>query len=190
MERSTYHNVLLCWEILVIEPLSAKPKTAQRGQLWKNIADQLNRLSEHKFDVTHRAELRHRFIIRDGFKLLSEKFKNKMGAEEVASGIKREVNELDVLLEEILANKEAYNEGQISDLVSKKRKEELNKENADDISLKGNSTQKISNLRMKGLIVNSSDTKFNDSNFNSRGRIHSAVFLLWRHWSASLPSAE
>ena len=58
------------------------------------------------------------------------------------------------------------------------------------VSLKGNSTQKTNKLQMKGLIVNSSDTKFNDSNFNSRGRIHSAVFLLWRHWSASLPSGE
>ena len=98
-----YHNVLLCWEILVIEPLSAKPQSAQRGQLWKNIADQLNRLIEHKFNVTHHA-------LRDRFKLLSEKFKKKMAAEEGASGIIREVSELDVLLEEILAKEEAYKE--------------------------------------------------------------------------------
>ena len=31
------------------------------------------------------------------------------------------------------------------------------------MSLKGNSTQKTNRLQMKGLIVNSSDTKFDDS---------------------------
>ena len=129
MERSIYHNVLLWWEILVLKPLAAKPRTAQRGQLCKNIADQLNRLSEHKFNVTQHA-------VRDRFKLLSEKFKKKMAAEEGASGINPEVSELDVLLEEILAKEEAYNEGNISDLASKKRKEELDRENPDNISLK------------------------------------------------------
>ena len=37
---------------------------------------------------------------------------------------------------EILANEEAYNEGHIGGLASKKRKEELDKQNADEISLK------------------------------------------------------
>ena len=70
MGRSTYHNVLLRREFLVIEPLSAKPQTVHRGQLWKNNADQLNRLSEHKFNVTQR-------VVRDCFKLLREKFMKK-----------------------------------------------------------------------------------------------------------------
>ena len=129
MEWSTSHDVLLCREIMVIEPYSAKPRTAQRGQLWKDIADRLNCLSEHKFNVTQRA-------VRDRFKLLSEKFKRKMAAEKVASGINPEVSELDVLLEEILAKEETYNEEQSSDLAGNKRKEELDKENAHEIRLK------------------------------------------------------
>ena len=59
-----------------------------------------------------------------------------MAAEEGAFGINPEVSELDVLLEEILAKEEAYNEVHISDFARKKRKEELDKENADNISLK------------------------------------------------------
>ena len=60
-----------------------------------------------------------------------------MAAEEGASGINPEESELDVLVQEILAKEEAYNEGNFSDLVSKKRKWELGKENADGISVKG-----------------------------------------------------
>ena len=59
-----------------------------------------------------------------------------MAAQEGSSGINPEVSELDDLLEEILAKEEAYNEGHISDLASKKRKEELDRENPDNISLK------------------------------------------------------
>ena len=54
-----------------------------------------------------------------------------------ASGLNPEGSELDVLVEEILAKEEAFNEGIFSDLVSKKRKWELGKENADGISFKG-----------------------------------------------------
>ena len=39
-----------------------------------------------------------------------------------ASGLNPEGSELDVLVEEILAKEEAFNEGIFSDLVSKKRK--------------------------------------------------------------------
>ena len=67
------------------------------------------------FNVTQRA-------VRVRFKLLSERFKKKMAAEEGASGINPEGSELDVLVEEILGKQVAYNEANISDLVSKKRK--------------------------------------------------------------------
>ena len=60
--------------------------------------------------------------VRVRFKLLSERFKKKMAAEEGACGINPEGSELDVLVQEILAKEEAYNEGNFSDLVSKKRK--------------------------------------------------------------------
>ena len=60
--------------------------------------------------------------VRARFKLLSERFKKKMAAEEGACGINPEGSELDVLVQEILAKEEAYNEGNFSDLVSKKRK--------------------------------------------------------------------
>ena len=59
-----------------------------------------------------------------------------MAAKAGASGINPKVSELDVLVEEILAQEEAYNEGHIGGLASKKRKEELDKQNADEISLK------------------------------------------------------
>ena len=79
--------------------------------------------------------------VRVRFKLLSERFKKKMAAEEGASGINPEVSELDVLVEEILAKEEAYNEVHISDLARKKRKDELDKEYADDGKFEGNSKE-------------------------------------------------
>ena len=45
-----------------------------------------------------------------------------MAGEKGASGINPGGSELDVLVEEILAKEEAYNEGHISDLVSKRGK--------------------------------------------------------------------
>ena len=45
-----------------------------------------------------------------------------MAGEKGASGINPGGSELDVLVQEILAKEEAYNEGNFSDLVSKKRK--------------------------------------------------------------------
>ena len=63
-----------------------------------------------------------RAVLHVPLKLLSERFKKKMVAEESVSGINPEGSELDVLVEDILAKEEAYNEGHISDLVSKKRK--------------------------------------------------------------------
>ena len=109
-------------------------------QLWKYITDELKHLSEHKFNVTQ-------YAVRDRFKLLSEKFKKKMAAKAGASGINPKVSELDVLVEEILAKEKAYNEGHIGGLASKKRKEELDKENADEISLKVMETLKETQKR-------------------------------------------
>ena len=129
MEWTNVHDIMLCREIMVIEPYTAKPRRTQRGPLWKSIADNLNSLAEPKFNVTQRA-------VRDRFKLIGEKFKKKIAAEERASGIDPEMSELDILLEDILAKEESSNEEHLGDMAERKKKEETDKENAEDMRFK------------------------------------------------------
>ena len=98
MEWSKTKNILLCHEILEIEPYKAKEKTLNRAQLWQKVADNLNKLAE--FKVTKRS-------VQDHYKVLVDKFKKKTSQELQASGISPEPTELDRLLEEIVERAEA-----------------------------------------------------------------------------------
>ena len=128
MEWTNIHDVLLCREILVVEPYTAKPRTNQRGQLWNKIAENLNKLAEPKFSVAQRS-------VRDRFKLLVDKFKKRMASEERGSGISPEMSELETPLEEIIELEESYTGELFNETVEKKRKEQMDKENADDMRL-------------------------------------------------------
>lgn len=136
MEWSDEHDVLLCREILTSEPFKAKRRTPQRGQLWQSVADHLNCVPEPKFKVSKRA-------VRERFTLLAEKFKKKMKAEEKASGIDTEMNELDVLLEEIVEKEEEFDKDQSEH----KAKEDQSKAEANDMRLKAMKSLKESKKR-------------------------------------------
>ena len=45
MERSEYQNLALVWEVLITEPYRFKARTTERGNVWQQIADNLN--SDH-----------------------------------------------------------------------------------------------------------------------------------------------
>ncbi|PFX12139.1 ATP-dependent DNA helicase PIF1 [Stylophora pistillata] len=134
------YDVLLCREILVVEPFKAKPRRSLRGQLWTKIAHALNGLVDPKFSVTQRA-------VRDRLKKLKEQFLKKMAAEERGSGISPEVSELDTLVEEILDLESAYGECHEEDSCEKKRKELADKENAEDLRLKAMESLKVTQKR-------------------------------------------
>ena len=64
------HNVLLCCEILISQPLKFKEWTVERGKMWDEIAYWLNNCQTFKFCVS-------KWSVKEWFKLIKEKFKSK-----------------------------------------------------------------------------------------------------------------
>jgi hypothetical protein len=59
MEWSEEKDIILCQEVLNVEPFKAKERTAQRAQLWQQIADNLNQRHSPKLKVVKRAVRDH-----------------------------------------------------------------------------------------------------------------------------------
>ena len=76
------HDILLCREILVEEPYKFKTGTRDRGQAWEKIANNLNQNNaDCRVIVNQRG-------VRDRYTILEKAFREKMAAEENASGIR------------------------------------------------------------------------------------------------------
>ena len=97
MERSEKHDVVLCREVLVMEPYQHPYRSKERGDVWNQIALNLNGLDHPKFKVNKRS-------VRDRLTLLITKHKAKLRQEENASGIDCDETELDQAIEEIIGN--------------------------------------------------------------------------------------
>ena len=97
---SNDHDIVMCREVLQIEPYQFKIRSPERGQSWESLAEKLNENSCPKFRVTARS-------VRDRYNLLTKKMAAKLKSEENASGIQVETWELDDLLEEILEKEKA-----------------------------------------------------------------------------------
>lgn len=95
MEWTEDHDHSLCQEILALEPFKAKKGSIARGQIWDQIASNLNSLEIPRFKVTKRS-------VRERYTLLIEKLKKKLKEEEKASGIETDMNDVEKALEEIL----------------------------------------------------------------------------------------
>ena len=95
MEWTGDHDHSLCQEILALEPFKAKKGSIARGQIWDEIASNLNSLENPRFKVTKRS-------VRERYTLLIEKLKKKLKEEEKASGIETDINDVEKALEEIL----------------------------------------------------------------------------------------
>ena len=103
MVWSTNHDVLLCREILVVEPYRFKAGTRERGQAWDKVASALNSVEGLRFVVDQRG-------VRERYAKLERNFKRKMAAEERASGISPEKTELDEAIENIMERREGAEE--------------------------------------------------------------------------------
>ena len=80
MKWSEEHDLMLCREVLVMEPFKYLRQSRKRGEIWGQIiAQNLNELSLPKFTVRTRS-------VRDRFTLLLKKCKEKMRNEEQGSG--------------------------------------------------------------------------------------------------------
>ena len=96
MKWSEEHDLMLCREVLVMEPFKYPKQSIERGEIWGEIAQNLNRLSLPKFTVRTRS-------VRDRLTLLLKKYKEKMRNEEQGSGMKcNEATELEMALSDII----------------------------------------------------------------------------------------
>ena len=101
MKWSEEHDLMLCREVLVIEPFKYPKQSRERGIIWGEIAQNLNGLSSPKFTVRTRS-VRHRLT------LLLKKYKEKMRNEEQGSGMKcDEETELEMALSDIIEKEQA-----------------------------------------------------------------------------------
>lgn len=129
MEWTAAHDVLLCREMLAINPFKAKRKTIQRTKLWETIVHHLEQIEEPSFKVTVRS-------IRDRYTLLATKFRKRMTSEQKASGISPEMSELDVLPEELTGLEDLCEEEKANESEEKNRKTEQDRAKALDMRKK------------------------------------------------------
>mgnify|MGYP002259925418 FL=1 len=97
MEWTQDHDLVLCRELLVINPFQAKYKTTARAKLWDQAAENLAKTTRPAFkkSLDKRA-------VQERYRLLTEKFKKRMAKERIESGINPTMSELDVLVEELV----------------------------------------------------------------------------------------
>ena len=121
------HDILLCREILVVEPYRLKAGTRDRGQAWEKIANNLNSNStDCRFVVNQRG-------VRDRYTILEKAFKRKMASEERASGIAAEVTELDQAIESIIGRSEGAQAEIARSEENRKKQTEAEKETAESV---------------------------------------------------------
>ena len=114
MEWTTAHDVLLCREMLAINPFKAKRKTIQRTKMWETLVHHLEQIEEPSFKVSVRS-------IRDRYTLLAKTFRKRITSEQKASGISPEMSELDVLMEELTGLEDLSEEEKANESEEKKQ---------------------------------------------------------------------
>ena len=140
MEWSKQHDVLLCREILAVDPFQAKRKTTARAKYWEKVAANLEKIDKPKFKVSTRA-------VRDRYSRLHEKFKNKAREEKGASGISPEPTELDTLLEELSKRQLSSDEERFQSYQENEKKNELDRIKSLDIRKKA--MEKLSETKLR-----------------------------------------
>ena len=129
MEWTMARDILLCREMLAINPFKAKGKTIQRTKIWETVVQHLEEIEESPFKITVRA-------VRDRYSLLSKKFRKRMASEQKASGISPEMSELDILLEEVTGVEDQSEEERLSESEEKNQKTEQDRAKTVDMRKK------------------------------------------------------
>ena len=88
---------MLCKEVLLFEPYKfrPRPRTKERGNAWKCIAENLNDIRTKNFKVDARA-------VRERFSVIKAHYEAKTREELAASGISPELTPADQAIEDIL----------------------------------------------------------------------------------------
>lgn len=126
MSWTSLHDIVLCKEIIFVNPYSAKKNSVQRSALWQKIADNLNSVKQPHFIVDKRA-------VWDHIGILLQRFK-KQGAQELKESlITPERTELDAAVEQIIALEESA-DTELQEAIDKnKEKLEADRRKAEDM---------------------------------------------------------
>ncbi|XP_044178592.1 nucleoporin GLE1-like [Acropora millepora] len=119
MEWAQDHDLVLCRELLVINPFQAKYKTTARAKLWDQAVEDLAKTTRPAFkkSLDKRA-------VQERYRLLTEKFKKRMAKERIESGINPTMSELDVLVEELVEREQTEKHHRENDDKSNSKKKE------------------------------------------------------------------
>ena len=120
------HDILLCREVLSVNPFSAKKNSNERGKLWEEISTNLNTTSGVRFFVTKRS-------VRDHLNILIKRYRKKMNIEERSTGVSPEPTELDQALADIIEMEEVASTSQEIDEAVIKEKEDTDKQKAESM---------------------------------------------------------
>ena len=129
MKWSEKHDVFLCREILFMKPYQFKPGSPQSGRAWTNIASDLCEVKEVTFNVNQKS-------VRDRYRLLLDKHKKKMRAQEGSSGSSVDETELDQLLQNIMEESEEASENYDKDAKEKQEKVLKDRKDAEEVRRK------------------------------------------------------
>lgn len=115
MKWSEKYDIFLCREILFMKPYQFKAGSPRSGNACKNIACDLCEVKEITFNVNQE-------FVRDRYRLLLEKHKKKMKAQEGSSGSNTDETELDQLLQIIVEESREASENYETDTKDKHEK--------------------------------------------------------------------
>ena len=137
------HDLILCREVINVNPYVTKKGSTQRGATWEKVAKTLNNCPFPAFNVDKRS-------VRDHIAILQNRYKKKLRAEEKASGITPdEPTEMENLLEQIIALEESAEAEQQEMDWEKSRKVENDRGKAEDVRLKA--MEKLSDTQKRQL---------------------------------------
>ena len=130
MKWSEEHDLMLCREVLVLEPWKFPKQSKEGGDVWGEVALDLNGTSYPKFKVSKRS-------VRDRLTLSVSKYKEKMRKEEQGSGIECEdETELEKALSEIIEKEQAADMERKENSNTLTKKNESEKASAEESRLK------------------------------------------------------
>ena len=142
---SNEHDVLLCREVVNLNPFTSKKGSTQRSGMWEKIAQILNKCTVLRFNVDKRS-------VRDHLGILVNKHKRKLRAEEKASGIAPdEPSELENLLDTIIALEESADAESQESRAEKNEKCENDRAKAEDARFKAMEKLSETRKRLKNL---------------------------------------
>ena len=100
MSWTSKHDLILCKEIICVNPYSAKKKCVQHSAISQQIAENVNSIQSPRFIVDKRS-------VRDHIGILVQRFKRKESSELRESGTTPEHIELDDAIEQIIVMEES-----------------------------------------------------------------------------------